>query len=229
MQDYFLKLKLFINLIKYRGAFLKKQYSKNGEDQYLKKIFRNLNKGIYLDIGAYHPYRASNTFLLYKKGWNGINVDINKESIDLFNIARPKDTNLNIAIGNKNEVKTFYYKKQRHPMNTLNKEFAKRYFYRNKTRIKKNKIVTKTFDYLVKNIKYIDLLDIDVEGNEYEIIRKINFKKINFKVILVELTHFNKVSVVNAKKIKNLLKKANFKYIKSFGETSVYKHKKFKI
>ena len=44
MQDYFLKLKLFINLIKYRGAFLKKQYSKNGEDQYLKKIFRNLNK-----------------------------------------------------------------------------------------------------------------------------------------------------------------------------------------
>ena len=129
----------------------------------------------------------------------------------------------------RNEVKTFYYKKQRHPMNTLNKEFAKRYFYRNKTRIKKNKIVTKTFDYLVKNIKYIDLLDIDVEGNEYEIIRKINFKKINFKVILVELTHFNKVSVVNAKKIKNLLKKANYKYIKSFGETSVYKNKKFKI
>ena len=86
-------------------------------------------------------------------------------------------------------------------MNTLNKEFAKRYFYRNKTRIKKNKIVTKTFDYLVKNLKYIDLLDIDVEGNEYEIIKKINFKKINFKIILVELTHFNKVSVVNAKKI----------------------------
>ena len=46
---------------------------------------------------------------------------------------------------------------------------------------------------------------------------------------IVELTHFNKVSVENAKKIKNLLKKANYKYIKSFGETSVYKHKKFKI
>ena len=227
MQNYFLKLKLLINLIKYRGIFLKKQYSKNGEDQYLKKIFKNINKGTYLDIGAYHPYRASNTCLLYKKGWSGINVDINKESIDLFNIARPKDINLNIAIGDKNKVQTFYYKKQRHPMNTLNKEFAENYFYKKKMHIKKKKIITKTFDYLIKNSKNVDLLDIDVEGNEYEVIKKINFKKINFKIILIELTHFNKVSIKNSKKIKYLLLKANYKYVRSFGETSVYKNKKF--
>ena len=113
MQNWFSKFKLLINLIKYRGIFFKKQYSKNGEDQYLKKIFKNKKKGIYLDVGAYHPYRASNTCLLYKKGWSGINIDISKESIDLFNIARPNDINLNIAIGDKNKVQTFYYKKQR--------------------------------------------------------------------------------------------------------------------
>ena len=122
MQNWFLKIKLLINLIKYRGMFFKKQYSKNKEDQYLKKIFKDINDGIYLDIGAYHPYRFSNTCLLYKKGWSGINIDINKESIDLFNMARPNDTNLNIAIGDKNKMQTFYYKKKK----TLNEHFKQR-------------------------------------------------------------------------------------------------------
>ena len=228
MQNWFSKFKLLINLIKYRGIFFKKQYSKNGEDQYLKRIFKNKKKGIYLDVGAYHPYRASNTCLLYKKGWSGINVDISKESIDLFNIARPNDINLNIAIGDKNKVQTFYYKKQRHPMNTLNKEFAENYFYKKKTRIKKSKIMTRTFNYLVNDIKNIDLLDIDVEGNEYEVIRKINFKKVSFKIILIERTHFNKKTINNNKKINQLLLKENYKYVKSFGETNIYKNRKFK-
>ena len=225
MYNWILKLKLLINLMKYRGVFLKKQYSKNKEDQYLKKIFKNKNNGTYLDIGAYHPYRFSNTYLLYKKGWSGINVDINKESVDLFNIARPNDTNLNIAIGDKNKMQTFYYKKKRHPMNTLNKEFAKSYFYTKKTPIDKSRIMMRTFDYLIKNLKNIDLLDIDVEGNEYDVIKKINFKKIRFKIILIEHSHFNEKAKKNTKKIKYLLLKKNYKHIKNLGETSVYKNK----
>ena len=142
-----MKIKLLINLLKYRGIFLKKKYSKNGEDLYLEKIFRNKNNGIYLDIGAFHPYRFSNTFLLYKKGWSGINIDINKEAIELFNIARPNDINLNIAIGSKNGKQIFYYKKKQHPMNTLNKEWANHLF---KDHIKKGSIMTKTFDYVLK-------------------------------------------------------------------------------
>jgi hypothetical protein len=110
-----IKIKLLINLLRYRGIFLKKQYSKNKEDQYLKKVFGKKTNGIYLDVGAFHPYRFSNTYLLYRKGWSGINVDINKESIDLFNIARPQDVNLNIAIGDKNQKQIFYYKKKKTP------------------------------------------------------------------------------------------------------------------
>jgi|TARA_B110000914_G_scaffold19322_1_gene14627 FkbM family methyltransferase len=221
-----IKIKLLINLLRYRGIFLKKQYSKNKEDQYLKKVFGKKTNGIYLDVGAFHPYRFSNTYLLYRKGWSGINVDINKESIDLFNIARPQDVNLNIAIGDKNQKQIFYYKKKRHPMNTLNKEFAKR-FFNNKGDIKKSKIMTRTFDYLVGKVKKIDLLDIDVEGNEYSVVKKINFNKIKFNVILIELTKFNKQTKASTQKIHRLLLSKNYKYIKSLGETSVYKNKLF--
>jgi FkbM family methyltransferase len=224
MKNWFYKLKLLVNLLKYKGFFTRKQYSKNKEDQYLKKIFRNKTKGTYIDIGAYHPYKHSNTYLLHRKGWNGINVDINKESIDLFNIARPNDKNLNIAIGNKNKIQTFYYQKKNHPMNTLNKKFASR-FWVNKDHYKKNKIMTRTFDFLIKKIKKIDLLDIDVEGAEYDVIKKINFKNISFKIILIEHSLFDATSIRNTKKVKLLLLKRNYKYIKNFGETSVYKNK----
>jgi FkbM family methyltransferase len=216
-------LKLLINLLKYKGLFLKKQYSKNGEDLYLKKIFKNKKYGNYVDIGAYHPYRLSNTYLLYKKGWDGINIDINKISIDIFNIARPKDINLNIAISNKKEKKIFYYKKELYPMNTLNKDFGK-LFFKSKKNIKKDFVMSHPFSYIAKKIKKnVDLLNIDVEGHEYQVLRGINFKKNKFKIILIEISHFNKESNKNAKKIRSLLLRNNYKYVKNLGETSIYK------
>ena len=218
------KISLLLNLIKYRGFFLKKQYSKNREDQFLKKFFQKKLNGIYVDIGAYHPYRFSNTYLLYLKGWSGLNIDPNKKSIELFNIARPNDTNLNIALGYKSKKQLMYYKKDFHPMNTLNKSFAKRFIDKN---IKNKKITISKVDTIfkkyLKNNK-IDLLDIDVEGSEYDIIRSINYKKYKFKLILIEITSFNIKSRRTARKIRTILTKNGYKYLKSFGETSVYKN-----
>ena len=89
------KLYLFYNLfIRHKSFLNRKQYSQWGEDLYINSFFKNKNKGIYLDIGCFHPVMYSNTCLLYKKGWRGINIDINKTSIDLFNILRPKDINI---------------------------------------------------------------------------------------------------------------------------------------
>ena len=221
---FFIKIKLLINLIKYRGFLIKKQYSKNSEDKFLLKFFKSKFNGTYIDIGAFHPYRFSNTYLLHHKGWNGLNIDINKKSIDLFNIARPNDINLNMAVGHTNKKQTFYYKKELHPMNTLNKDFAKIFIDKY---IKKKQIMTYTFDFILKKFfhkKRVDLLDIDVEGSEYDIIKKINFKKVKFNLILIEITSFNSKSKGNARKIRNLLTKYGYKYLKSFGETSVYKN-----
>ena len=69
------------------------------------------------------------------------------------------------------------------------------------------------------------MLDIDVEGTEYDVIKKINFKDISFKIILIEHSLFNATTIKNTKKIKNLLLKENYIYVKNFGETSVYKNK----
>ena len=43
-----------------------KSYSQEGEDMILRRIFVNSNSGFYVDVGAFHPTRFSNTYLFYK-------------------------------------------------------------------------------------------------------------------------------------------------------------------
>ena len=87
-------------------------------------FLKQKKKGFYLDVGAQHPVSNNNTFLLFKKGWSGINIDLDKKNIDLFNIARPKDTNLNYAISDsEKEVDLFFYH-DTSPINTLNEKVS---------------------------------------------------------------------------------------------------------
>ena len=73
-------------------------YSSEGEDLILKRIFDKKKKGVYIDVGAHHPFRVSNTYLLYKRNWTGINIDPLPGSKALFNKHRPKDINLEIGV-----------------------------------------------------------------------------------------------------------------------------------
>ena len=67
----------------------------------------------------------SNTCLLYKKGWKGINIDINPTSTDLFEILRPKDFNFCTTLDeNKKDFKIFY-DHPFSPVNTLDESYYK--------------------------------------------------------------------------------------------------------
>ena len=101
-------LKYFSNIYnlywKHKSFLPKKQYSCFGEDLFVKDFFENDNKGYYVDVGSYHPFFWNNTYLLYKKNWNGINIDANPLSTELFNIARKDDYNFNLAVTNKKSL-----------------------------------------------------------------------------------------------------------------------------
>ena len=73
------KLYLYFNIfIRYYFFYRnRKTFSQFGEDLFIKKFFEYKKKGKYVDLGAFHPMRLSNTYLLYKNGWSGTNVDLN--------------------------------------------------------------------------------------------------------------------------------------------------------
>ncbi len=51
-------------------------YAQEGEDLVLARLFGNqVESGFFVDIGAHHPVRYSNTYYFYRRGWTGLNVD----------------------------------------------------------------------------------------------------------------------------------------------------------
>ncbi len=182
-----------------------------GEDSFIVEYFKKKNNGFYIDVGCYHPIHRNNTFLLYKNGWSGINIDIHRFSIDLFNYLRPDDVNLNCAISNKNEVTEMFYQKELSQISTIEKQQAKIAFQGN---IKKSKIQSLTLDALLEKINFtdkkLDLLDIDVEGADLKVLKGFNIEKFKPELICVE---------IHEKDIKN---SEIYKYLSNFSYELVW-------
>ena len=92
---------LYYSFYRPKIFFPKKSYSLFKEDLFIKKYFKNKSDGFYIDVGCYHPLEGNNTHLLYTKGWNGLNLDINFYSIELFKFLRKQDINIHSGISKK--------------------------------------------------------------------------------------------------------------------------------
>jgi FkbM family methyltransferase len=75
-------------------------YSQFGEDLIVREHFQGLDntQGRFLDVGAFHPFKFSNTILLSQLGWRGVNIDCDPGKIRLFHRLRPQDENVCAAV-----------------------------------------------------------------------------------------------------------------------------------
>ena len=199
--SFFNQIFLKLNLIHKKILSKKNYFSFSGVDILIENIFRNQKNGFYIDVGCQHPIKNNNTYLLHKKGWSGINIDLDKDNIDLFNVSRISDDNINIAASNRiNEVDLFFFHKKS-PINTIDKKTSQ--FQKAKISSIK-KIKTNTLNNIIKSSKYsnkkIDLLSIDVEGHELPVLEGLDFNKYSPNVIVVEYLDLN----VSKLEIKNL-------------------------
>ena len=168
----------------YRHNIYNILYSQSGEDGILKGIFfERLSKnqiGFYIDIGCYNPQYLSNTCFLYYRGWNGINIDPNSESIKSFDKFRKRDKNINVGIWP--EAKKLHFN-----FNNNNPEMS---YVSENEETHNSKIIdclplSKLLDDL--NIeKPIDYMNIDVEGNDLGVLKSNNWIKYRPKVISIE-------------------------------------------
>tara|TARA_B110000027_G_scaffold66330_1_gene71019 strand:+ start:243 stop:944 length:702 start_codon:yes stop_codon:yes gene_type:complete len=190
---------MFINLLKkiYYEKYSKKSYSISSVDLVIDRLFRNINKGIYIDIGCNHPIKYNNTYLLHKKGWKGINIDLDKTSINEFNLMRKNDHNVQEIVGSlDDEEKEIYYYHERSAINTLSKELVEKRLTKPREIIKKKSTSINT---IIENSpfkdKKINFMSIDIENYEYEALKYFNFKKYNIDIIVTELTDLNQVKL----------------------------------
>ena len=182
-----------INLIKklYYEKYTKKSYSISNVDLIIDRMFSKVEKGVFIDLGCNHPIKFNNTYLLYKRGWRGINIDLDKESIDEFNKIRDKDYNVQSLIStNIGEEKEIYYYHSRSAINTLSRELLE-YRKTKKDSIKILKETTNTLENIIEKSPFknqkINLLSIDIENHEYEALKNFNFSKFRIDVIVIEI------------------------------------------
>jgi len=191
-----------------------------GEDVFVEKFFKKRLNGIYVDVGCYHPLDGNNTHLLHKKGWHGINIDLNQISIDLFNKARKNDLNLRIAVSNKFQKIKFFYRKKINMLNTINKKFANSNFRKG---FKTSYVQADTLNSVLSKSKYknkkIDFLNLDIEGNEINALKSLNFKKYSPKLICVEIHNYP----LSSSKPGNLRSNPIYKFLLKKGYTQVWK------
>ena len=176
----------YLNLYRRKYKYKKISYSFNAVDLIIDYIFKNKNNGFYLDVGSQHPISNNNTYLLFKREWSGINIDLDKKNIDLFNTARPNDINLNLAISSDVAEKKLYFYHDKSPINTLDKVVSD-FQTANVKEIKK--IKTTTLNIVLQNLKFtnkIDYMNLDVEGHEMDIFKAFDLSLYKPSVISVE-------------------------------------------
>jgi FkbM family methyltransferase len=176
-----------------KSAISTLSYAQEGEDKILAALLgfpRRGYSGFYVDVGAHHPERYSNTMLFYRKGWSGINIDAMPGSMTPFRRKRPRDINLEEAIAAENQTLVFYEFNEP-TLNGFSKELSAQRDSHNGWKILAERKIqtTRLDDLLTRHIRdghRIDFLSVDVEGLDFEVLKSNDWSKFRPSVVLVE-------------------------------------------
>lgn len=168
--------------------------SQCGEDLIIESIIPLKKDGLYVDVGANHPIKYSNTFLFKMKGWRGINIEPNPFRMKLFSIFRKSDVNLNIGIG-VNESEMDFYIFDEHTLSTFDANSAeefKKIGHKVKKTIKVNILPLRNILEKYCDGKQIDILSIDTEGYDLEVLKSNDWDKFRPRFVIIETLEYRK-------------------------------------
>lgn len=161
-------------------------YAQFAEDVTIGRLSEKINKGFFVDVGCFHPKKRNNTWLLYKKGWRGINIDIDSIKIEGFDIIRPGDINIHSAVSDK-KGETSYWSNGFYSLTTsLDASFVDgKKGYIQKTA--ECDTLTGIIDSSKFNGRKVDFLSVDVEGHDLSVLQSLDFDRYDPSLIAVEI------------------------------------------
>ncbi len=162
-------------------------YAQNFEDVMLARAFPGA-RGFYIDVGANDPDIDNVTRVFYERGWLGINIEPLAANCAELRKKRPRDINLEIAVGEKEGLITFYEIGKWHGYSTADSAIAEQH-RRDGLKVVEHTVpvqrLSDVLDEHARNVS-IDFLKIDVEGTELSVLRGADFKRHRPKIIVLE-------------------------------------------
>lgn len=194
--------------------FAQTHYSQEGEDVLLQRLFTGQDRGFYVDVGAHHPQRLSNTYWAYRRGWRGINIDATPGSSRAFRKFRPRDITLEVCVAEE-EGHVDFYKFPEAALNTSGrgrKDFVQDQVSMQSQMVKvRTEPLSKILDEnLPSDVEVIDLMSIDIEGSEMDALRSNDWVRFKPRVLIIEILGHTLETMEKAEEVA---------YLKSLGFT----------
>jgi len=199
-------------------------YSGEGEDVILHNMFLGRERGFYVDVGAHHPKRYSNTYLFYKRGWRGINIDAAPGSMRSFSKVRPGDINLEVGCAKYAGLKEFIVYDE--PLvSTFSNDLVQERTTRNTSWHILDRVMvdvmplSEILDRHLPQKQKIDFMSIDVEGLDLEVLESNDWSRYRPLYVLVEILeqgdglhdgNFFSLSELEKSQISLFMKKNNY-------------------
>jgi FkbM family methyltransferase len=163
-------------------------YAQNFEDVILHRCFAGRKDGFYIDVGAMDPVLHSVTKFFYDEGWSGINIEPNDFFYNKLLQERPRDINLNLALGEREEIRPWHVFEQ-YGISTFEEGYRDRFIEQGFEVEEKTAKVTTLAAICQEYVKReIDFLKIDCEGWEKFVIQGADWDRFRPAVVIVEAT-----------------------------------------
>jgi FkbM family methyltransferase len=205
---------------------MQKSYSQYNQEEFVLKYHNNKTNGVFIELGGLDGLRHSNTYLLENKyKWNGLIIE---PSPTLYNeLIKNRNVNTeNILVGdniqqdveflhieNKDKCIGLQGIKQQYNSKHLSRIMKELNYDNNSYNIININMTTLQNLCNKYNLTHIDYLSLDVEGSELIVLKGIDFKKSNIKLIGVEINYED-----DKKEIFDILLKNGYKFIKKQGD-----------
>jgi FkbM family methyltransferase len=178
------------HLIRAIDPWARLSYAQEGEDVLLDRLLAKQTDGFYVDVGAHHPKRFSNTHYFYMRGWSGINIEPNPVVVGSFRQMRRRDINLQLGISGK-AGELLYYEFNDPALNTFDKrlmqERERNTSYRC-TGAQTIRVATlaSVLESNLPSDKTIDFLTVDVEGLDIDVLRSNDWDRFRPRCVVSE-------------------------------------------
>lgn len=165
-------------------------YSQEGEDVILRRIFDGQRQGFYVDVGAHHPRRFSNTYDFYRRGWSGVNIEPNPQAMRALTRERKRDVNLQIGVADCGG-KLIYHRFDDPALNTFDEGLARwraentPYKLLGSIEVPVERLDAILPRYLAPD-QPIDFMSIDAEGFDLAVLRSNDWIRFRPRCVLVE-------------------------------------------
>jgi FkbM family methyltransferase len=166
-------------------------FAQEGEDLVLKRVLEKRDAGFYVEVGCHHPFRFSNTYLFYRRGWRGICIDPIPGTQRRFKRWRPRDITLEQGVALEPATLT-YYMFNEPALNTFDAESAQRaqikpqYKVIDTRQVRAEPLARIIEANLPASVPHIDFFSIDVEGLDLDVLRSNDWHRYAPRAVIAE-------------------------------------------